>query len=109
MLVRPAFSTTTGFFFDTRFATSANERPSFRSSAVLRDDLRVVVLLEERQQVVLVDVDLLPRPTIADTPIFAEREKPMIAMPMPPDCDDSAAWPFTSYAVQNVAHRFFHV
>ena len=31
--------------------------------------------------------DLLPRPTIADTPIFGEREKPMIAMPMPPDCD----------------------
>ena len=28
--------------------------------------------------------------------IFAEREKPMIAMPMPPDCDDSAAWPLTS-------------
>ena len=53
--------------------------------------------------------DLLPRPTIADTPIFAERENPMIAMPMPPDCDDSAAWPLTSYAVQNVAQRFFHV
>ena len=32
MLVRPALSTTTGFFFDTRFATSANARPSFRSS-----------------------------------------------------------------------------
>ena len=37
--------------------------------------------------------DLLPKPTIAETPIFAEREKPMIAMPMPPDCDDSAADP----------------
>ncbi|MNY29521.1 hypothetical protein D3C86_1635670 [compost metagenome] len=53
--------------------------------------------------------DLLPRPTIADTPILAEREKPMMAMPMPPDCDDSAALPFTSYGVQNVAHRFFGV
>ena len=40
--------------------------------------------------------DLLPRPTMAETPILAEREKPMIAMPMPPDCDDSAAWPLTS-------------
>ena len=40
--------------------------------------------------------DLLPRPTIADTPILAEREKPMIAMPMPPDCDDSAVEPLTS-------------
>ena len=40
--------------------------------------------------------DLLPRPTIAETPILAEREKPMIAMPMPPDCDDSAAPPLTS-------------
>ena len=43
---------------------------------------------------------------MAETPIFAEREKPMMAMPMPPDCDDSAAEPLTSYAVQNVAHRF---
>ena len=40
--------------------------------------------------------DLLPSPTIADTPILAEREKPMIAMPMPPDCEDSAALPLTS-------------
>ena len=40
--------------------------------------------------------DLLPSPTIADTPIFAEREKPMIAMPMPPDWEESAAAPLTS-------------
>ena len=33
---------------------------------------------------------------MAETPILAEREKPMIAMPMPPDCDDSAAEPLTS-------------
>ena len=33
-----------------------------------------------------IDVDVF-----AETPIFAEREKPMIAIPMPPDCDDSAA------------------
>ena len=39
--------------------------------------------------------DLLPRPTIAETPILAERENPMIAMPMPPDCDESAACPLT--------------
>jgi hypothetical protein len=32
MAVRPALSTTTGFFFDTRLATSAKARPSFRSS-----------------------------------------------------------------------------
>src|SRR5258708_6911968 len=32
MLVRPAFSTTTGFFFATRWATSAKARPSLRSS-----------------------------------------------------------------------------
>ena len=53
--------------------------------------------------------DLLPKPTMADTPIFAEREKPMIAMPMPPDCEDNAAPPLMSYAVQNVAHRFLGV
>ncbi len=56
MPVRPAFSTTTGFFFDTRFATSANARPSFRSSQCCAMIVRVVVLLEEREQVVLVDV-----------------------------------------------------
>jgi hypothetical protein len=39
------------------------------------DDVRVVVLLEERQQIVSSMSDLLPRPTIAETPIFAEREK----------------------------------
>ena len=33
---------------------------------------------------------------MAETPIFAEREKPMMAIPMPPDCDDSAALPLTS-------------
>ncbi len=33
---------------------------------------------------------------MADTPIFAEREKPMIAMPMPPDWEESAAAPLTS-------------
>ncbi len=109
MLVRPAFSITTGFFFDTRFATSANERPSFRSSqccamiSVLSSCSKNVSRSSSSMS------DLLPRPTIADTPILAEREKPMIAMPMPPDCDDSAALPLTSYAVQNVAHRFFGV
>ena len=33
---------------------------------------------------------------MAETPIFAERENPMMAIPMPPDCDDSAALPLTS-------------
>src|SRR5215510_7399982 len=37
MLVRPALSTTTGFFLLTRFATSANARPSFRSSQHCED------------------------------------------------------------------------
>ena len=42
---------------------------------------------------------------MAETPILAERLKPIIAMPMPPDCDESATWPRTSYGVQNVAQR----
>ena len=46
---------------------------------------------------------------MAETPILAEREKPSMAVPIPPDCDDSAALPFTSYAVPNVAHRLLHV
>ncbi len=39
--------------------------------------------------------DLLPRPTIADTPILAERLKPTIAIPTPPLCEDSATLPLT--------------
>ena len=49
---------------------------------------------------------LLPSPTIADTPIFVERLKPRMAMPMPPLCEVSATPPLTSYGVQNVAQRF---
>ena len=33
---------------------------------------------------------------MAETPILAERLKPMMAMPMPPDCEDSAVLPLTS-------------
>ena len=54
--VRPAFSMITGFFFDTRLATSAKARPSFRSSQCWAMTFVFVVLLEEEQQVVLVDV-----------------------------------------------------
>ena len=96
MLVRPAFNTTMGFFFDTRFATSAKARPSFKSSQCCA---MMVVLSSCSKKVSKSSSsmsDLLPRPTIAETPILAEREKPMIAMPMPPDCEDSAAWPLTS-------------
>lgn len=53
--------------------------------------------------------DLLPSPTMADTPVFVERAKPRIAMPIPPDCEVSATPPFTSYGVQKVAQRSCHV
>ena len=76
---------------------------------MLRDDRRVVVLLEERQQIVFVDIGLVAQADDRRHAHLGGREKPMIAMPIPPDCDDSAACPLTSYAVQNVAHRFFHV
>ena len=49
--------------------------------------------------------DLFPNPTIAETPILAERLKPMMAIPIPPDCEDKATEPLTSYAVQKVAHK----
>ena len=91
MLVRPAFKTTMGFFLETRFATSANARPSFKSSKCCA---MIVVLSSCSKNVSKSSSsmsDLLPKPTIADTPILAEREKPMMAMPMPPDCEDSAA------------------
>jgi len=85
-----------GFFLDTRLATSAERTAIFQVLAMLRNDGGVVVLLEECQQIILIDVRFIARPTMADTPILAERENPMIAMPMPPDCEDSAAWPLTS-------------
>src|SRR6266581_385509 len=50
--------------------------------------------------------DLLPRPTIADTPIFAEREKPMIAMPMPPDCEHGAGDFFLAAFHQRAGNEF---
>ena len=49
---------------------------------------------------------LLPRPTIAATPSFVERANPRMPIPMPPDCDASAAWPRTSYGVVNAALIF---
>src|SRR6201999_3244739 len=107
--VRPAFSTTIGFFFDTRLATSAKARPSFRSSQCCAMIWVLSSCSKKVNRSSSSISDLLPRPTIAETPILAEREKPMIAMPMPPDCDDNAAEPLTSKGVQNVAHRFFHV
>ena len=94
--VRPAFSTITGFFFETRLATSAKARPSFRSSQCCAMTLVFGSCSKKISRSSSSMSDLLPRPTIAETPIFAEREKPMIAMPMPPDCDDSATEPLTS-------------
>ncbi len=94
--VRPAFSMMTGFFFETRLATSAKARPSFRSSQCCAMTLVFGSCSKKISRSSSSMSDLLPRPTIAETPIFAEREKPMIAMPMPPDCDDSAVEPFTS-------------
>jgi hypothetical protein len=58
----------TGFFFETRFAAIENARPSLRSS-MHRDRLRRIVLLEERQSCSAMS-DLLPSPTIAETPIL---------------------------------------
>ena len=46
---------------------------------------------------------------MADTPMPVERLKPMIDMPTPPLCDDSAVAPLTSYGVQNVAQRLLGV
>ena len=53
--------------------------------------------------------DLLPSPTIAETPILVERLNPMIDMPTPPVCDDSADSALDVVGVQNVAQRFFGV
>ena len=60
--VRPALSTITGFFFETRLATSAKARPSFRSSQCCAITLRVRVLLEESSRSSSSMSDLLPRP-----------------------------------------------
>src|SRR5581483_1380011 len=103
--VRPALSTTTGFFLETRLAASAKARPSFKSSQCWAIRLVLGSCSKKASRSSSSISDLLPRPTMAETPIFADREKPMIAMPMPPDCDDNAAWPFTSSAVQKVEQR----
>ena len=79
--VRPALSTMTGFFFETRFATSANERPSLRSSMCIAIALVASSCSKNVSRSSSSMSALLPRPTIAETPIFAERLKPMIAMP----------------------------
>src|SRR5437763_7819822 len=109
MLVRPALSTTTGFFFDTRLATSANERPSFRSSQCCAMMVVFGSCSKNVRRSSSSMSDLLPSPTMAETPILADREKPMMAIPIPPDCDDRAACPLTSYAVQKVAHKLLGV
>ena len=69
----------------------------FQVLAVLGDDVGRVVLLEERRAGRPLSMSLLlPRPTMAETPILALRLKPMMAMPMPPDWLLRAAWPLTS-------------
>ncbi len=94
--VRPAFSTTIGFFLRHPFGDFRERAAVFQILAMLRDDLGVVVLFEEGQEIVLVDIGLVAETDDRRDAILAEREKPMIAMPMPPDCDDSAAEPLTS-------------
>ena len=85
-----------GFFFETRFATSAKARPSLRSSQCCAMTWVLSSCSKKVRRSSSSISYLLPSPTIAETPILAEREKPMIAMPMPPDWDDSATLPFTS-------------
>jgi hypothetical protein len=63
---------------------------------VLADDLGVVVLLEEGEQIILVDIGLVAEADDGRDTILVEREKPTIAMPMPPDCEESAVAPLTS-------------
>jgi hypothetical protein len=46
---------------------------------------------------------------MAETPIPVDLLNPMIDIPTPPLCDDSAVAPLTSYGVQNVAHRLLGV
>ena len=94
--VAPALSTTIGFFFDTRCATSTNERPSLRSSMCSATQLVASSCSKNVSRSSSSMSALLPRPTIADTPSLVERLKPRIPMPMPPLCDASATGPFTS-------------
>ena len=57
--VRPALSTTTGFFLVTRRATSAKDAPILEVLQMLGDDMGFVVGLEEGEQIVLVEVGLV--------------------------------------------------
>ena len=76
------------------FGDFGKARQILQILAVLRDDLGGIIC-SRRWQIVLVDIGLVAETDDGETPILAERE-PMIAMPMPPDCDDSAAEPLTS-------------
>ena len=94
---------TIGFFLLTRLATSAKARPSLRSSQCWAMMWVSSSCSKKVSRSSSSMSDLLPRPTMAETPILAEREKPMIAMPMPPDCDERAAWPL--YVVGGAERR----
>ncbi|CAM5672947.1 hypothetical protein SVIOM342S_01361 [Streptomyces violaceorubidus] len=103
--VRPALSTTTGFLGTVARAASTNARPSLRSSRCIAMHSVCGSSPNQVSRSSSSRSDLLPRPTMADTPVFVVRAKPRMAIPMPPDCEVSATPPLTSYGVQNVAHR----
>ena len=95
MVVRPALSTTTGFFAETREAASAKARPSFRSSTCIAMTSVFGSCSKNVSRSSSSMSALLPRPTIAETPIFAERLKPTIAMPTPPLWEERATLPLS--------------
>lgn len=101
--------TTTGFLGTVARAASTKARPSLRSSRCMAMHWVLGSSPNHVSRSSSSRSDLLPSPTIAETPVFVVRAKPRIAMPMPPDCEVSATPPFTSYGVQNVAHRSCHV
>ncbi len=94
--VRPAFSTTTGFFGTVARAASTKARPSLRSSRCMAMHSVCGSSPNQISRSSSSRSDLLPRPTIADTPVLVVRAKPRMAIPMPPDCDVRATPPLTS-------------
>ena len=106
MLVRPAFNITIGFFFGYALGDFGKRTAVFQVFAVLRNDgvlssaRRMSSAHPHRYRI------CYPRPTIADTPILADREKPMIAMPITPTAMTAPRDPYVICG-QNVAHRFF--
>jgi len=94
-----------GFFFETRLATSANDRPSLRSSMCIAIAWVASSCSKNVSRSSSVVSALLPRPDDRRDAHLCGTAEPDDRHPDAAALQDSATEPLTSYGVQNVAHR----